>query len=108
MHGVVLALFAGECWFVSVILKLPTMTGRGGVLPAFTRMCMAVGPILLGALAILATAYCVWVWSRKTETRSTWVGFLSTTMAGLGFVMLPTLVAIYLPLVDVLNRMASR
>ena len=77
-------------------------------MPAFSRMCMALGPVLLVALAVLATAYCVWVWTRKTETRSTWVGFLASTMAALSFVMLPTIVAIYLPVVDVLNRMASR
>jgi hypothetical protein len=42
---------------------------------------------------------------RKTETGISWVAFLSTSMAALGLLMLPTIVAIYLPVVDALNRL---
>ena len=105
IHGVVLALFGAACWFVSLILRLPTMAAPGRVLPAFTRLCMGLGPYLLLGLAILATAYCLRVWMRKTETGISWVAFLFTSMAALGLLMLPTIVAIYLPVVDVLNRL---
>src|SRR5262249_3031485 len=115
LHALVLIIFGGACWFLSLILRLPlmvqTMTARlpsvppgQSVLPAFTRMCMAVGPFLLAALALLALSYCIYVCVRKAERQASWVGFLATTMSALVLVILPTVVAIYLPLVDFLDR----
>ena len=115
LHAVVLAVFGGACWFVSLILKLPLMvqpaTARlpsvppgQAVLPAFTRFCMGAGPVLLGAHALLALGYCIYVWVRKAERPAPWTGFLATTMSALVLVLLPTVVAIYIPLVDFLNR----
>jgi hypothetical protein len=115
LHAVVLVVFGGACWFVSLILKLPLMvqpmTARlpsvppgQAVLPAFTRLCMGAGPILLGALALLALGYCIYVWARKPDRPAPWTGFLATTMSALVLVLLPTVVAIYIPLVDFLNR----
>ena len=115
MHAVVLAVFAGACWLLSLILKLPSMVQPAmarlpsvppgqAVLPAFTRVCMAVGPILLVALALLALGYCIYVWVSKAERAASWTGFLATTMSALVLVLLPSVVAIYIPLVDFLNR----
>jgi len=110
MHAIVLVLFGASCWFVSLILKMSAMPARGQQwqLPAFIRFCLALGPSVLLGLAILAAGYCVWVWTRKTDNRGSWVGFLATTVAALGLVMLPTVVAIYLPLVTALNHLASK
>jgi drug/metabolite transporter superfamily protein YnfA len=77
-------------------------------MPAFTQLCIGLGPGLLLGLAIAAGGYCVWVWTRKGDNRSSWVGFLATAGAALGLLMLPTIVAIYLPLADALNRLASK
>lgn len=107
IHGIVLALFGAACGFVSLILRLPIMAARGRPLPAFTNLCMAVGPYLLLGLGITATAYCLSVWVRKTDSGHSWVAFLATAVAALGLVMLPTIVAIYLPLVDTLNHLAQ-
>ena len=116
MHAVVLLVFGGACWFVSLILKLPMMvlpaTARlrsnplepAAALPAFTRLCMGAGPILLSVFALMALGYCVYVWMRKAERSASWTGFLATTMSALVVVLLPTLVAIYIPVVDFLNR----
>ena len=115
LHAVVLVVFGGACWFVSLILKLPLMvqpmTARlpsvlpgQAVPPAFTRLCMGAGPILLGTLAFLALGYCLYVWARKPDRPAPWTGFLATTMSALVLVLLPTVVAIYIPLVDFLNR----
>jgi len=115
MHAVILVVFGGACWFMSLILKLPLMvlpaTARlpgvppgQPVLPAFTRLCMAAGPALLAAFALLALGYCIYVWVRKAERPAPWTGFLATTMSALVVVLLPTVVAIYIPLVDFLNR----
>lgn len=119
MHAVVLVVFGGACWFLSLILKLPMMvlpaTARLGsnplepaaALPAFTRMCMGAGPIILVVFALLALGYCVYVWVRKAERPASWTGFLATTMSALVVVLLPTMVAIYIPVVDFLNRSAA-
>ena len=115
MHAVVLVVFGTACWFLSLILKLPLMvqpaTARLAavppgevVLPAFTRLCMAAGPVLLAALALLALGYCAYVWVRKAGRAAPWTGFLATTMSALVLVLLPSVVAIYIPLVDFLNR----
>ena len=66
MHVVVLVVFGGACWFLSMILKLPLMVQPAMArlasvppgqtvpgLPAFTRLCMAAGPVLLAALSLL-------------------------------------------------------
>jgi hypothetical protein len=77
-------------------------------LPAFTRFCMALGPSVIIGLAALATGYCVWVWFRKAETPQSWVGFLATATGSLFLVTLPIIVAIYLPLVNALNRLPAK
>ena len=115
LHALVLMVFGGACWFLSLILRLPLMvqpmTARlpsvapgQAVLPAFTRLCMVAGPILLTALALLALGYCIYVWVRKAERPASWIGFLASTMSALVLFLLPTVVAIYIPLVDFLNR----
>jgi len=65
---------------------------------------MAVGPVLLAGLALLALGYCLYVWVRKADRPASWTGFLATAMSALVLVLLPSVVAIYIPLVDFLNR----
>ena len=115
LHAIVLVLFGAACWFLSLMLRLPLMVqammaklppGPPGQssLPAFTRLCMAAGPFLLAVLALVALSYCIYVWVRKAERQASWIGFLATTMSALVLVVLPTVVAIYLPLVEFLNQ----
>ena len=115
LHAVVFIVFTGACWFLSLTLKLPLMVQamlaklpsvppEQSGLPAFTRLCMTAGPFLLAAFVILALCYCIYVWVRKAERPAPWTGFLATTMSALVLVLLPTVVAIYIPLVDFLNR----
>jgi hypothetical protein len=110
-HGIVLVLFGVACWLIWALLQLPPMVRVHGVelqLPAFTRLCMALGPIVILGLATLATGYCVWVWLRKAETRRSWVGFLATATGSLFLVTLPIVVAIYLPLVNALQSLPAK
>lgn len=110
-HGVVLAFFGVACWFVWVVLQLPGMVRLHGVelhLPAFTRLCINLGTWIVVGLAIAATTYCLRVWIRKADNRSSWVGFLATVTAALLFVTLPTIVAIYLPLVNALQHLGTQ
>jgi hypothetical protein len=90
-----------------MMLKLPGMVGArtGQQLPGFTRLCMEFGPILCAGLAVVAVAYCLYVWIRKAGTQTSWVAFLATTTSALVLVILPTVVAICLPIIDSLNRL---
>ena len=110
-HGVVLVLFGAACWFVWALLQLPSMVRVHGVslqLPAFTRLCMAVGPGLVIGLAALATGYCLWVWFRKRDRPGSWVEFLATATGFLFLVTLPVIVAIYLPLVAAIQSLPAK
>lgn len=110
-HGIVLVFVGAACWFVWILLRLPPMLRLQGVelqLPAFTRFCMAIGPIVLIGFVALATAYCLWVWLRKSETRASPVGFLAVATGALFLVTLPILVALYLPLIKALSDLASK
>ena len=110
-HGIILAFFGAACWLVWALLQLPLMVRVHGVapqLPAFTKFCMTVGPSAVVGLAALATGYCVWVWSRKTENRTSWVGFLATATGSLFLMTLPIVVAIYLPLVVALQGLPAK
>ena len=109
-HGIVLALFGVACWLVWALLQLPPMVQVHGAqlqLPAFTRLCMALGPIIIVGLATVATGYCLWIWFRKAETRRSCVGFLATATGSLFLVTLPIVVAIYLPLVNALQHLPA-
>jgi hypothetical protein len=110
-HGIVLAFFGVACWLVWALLQLPPMLRLRGVeltIPAFTRLCMALGPIILIGLATLATGYCVWIWLRKADTRTSWVAFLATATGSLFLVTLPIVAAIYLHLVNALHSLPAK
>jgi fructose-specific phosphotransferase system IIC component len=110
-HGIILAFFGVACWFVWVVLSLPSTVRLHGVelhLPLFTRVCIGLGTRIVVGLAIVATVYCLRVWIRKSDGRSSWVAFLATVTGALLLVTLPTIVAIYLPLVNALQHLAAQ
>lgn len=104
-------MFGAACWLVWALLQLPAMVRLQGTplqLPAFTRLCVDIGPGIIIGLAALATAYCIWVWFRKAETARSWVGFLATVTGSLFLLTLPIIVAIYLPLVSAIHSLAAK
>jgi hypothetical protein len=110
IHGLVLTMFAFACWFAWALLTLtgsPILTTRLGQLPAFTRMCVGMRPVLL-ALPIMAAIYCVWVWSRKPDKVPSWIGFFAAAMGVLVLVAVPTMLAAYLPLLAAVNHLAAK
>jgi hypothetical protein len=108
-HAVILGFFALACWFLWGLLHISGAVPLDGhPLPAYTRLCLGLGPSLLTALVVAAALYCVWVWFRKADARASWVAFLSTTTAVLSFTMLLVFVAAYLPLMSALNQLAHK
>ncbi len=108
-HAVILGFFALACRFLWGLLHISAAVPLDGhALPAYTRLCLGLGPGALTALVVAAAVYCVWVWTRKRDAQSSWVAFLSTTTAVLSFMMLLVLVAAYLPLISALNQLAHK
>jgi hypothetical protein len=107
-HGIVLVFFALASWCVWASFKIPAMVRPGMLLPAFTRLCMAVGPSVVIALAVLAAIYCLWVWCRKAPGRNSWVAFLATSTSALLFVMLPSGIATSIALIGAINNLAAK
>jgi hypothetical protein len=107
MHGLVLAVFGVACWLISIVLSVSAMLflGLNRQLPAFTRLCLALGPSLLVGVTGLAAIYCLVVWLRKWEKCPSWVAFLATTTTTVVLLMLPMIIAIYLPLIDIIHRL---
>lgn len=104
-HGIVLVFFGVACLLTWATFKLPMMVTPGLELPAFTRLCVSVGPAVVIGLAVLATAYCLWIWIRKGECRNSWVTFLAIATSALVLVTLPSVVATCLALINAVNRL---
>ena len=108
-HGLVLAFFGMACWLVWGLLRLSGAVHLAGhALPAYSRLCLGLGPNVLTTLVIVAAAYCIWVWIRKADGQPTWVAFLATATSALVFVLVLVMVAAYLPLLDALNQLAQK
>jgi hypothetical protein len=80
IHGLIFVFFGIVCWFEWAVLTLTSHVIRGGPLPGFSRLCVELKPVFV-VLPVLALAYCLFVWSRKTEPRNSWIGFFAVTMA---------------------------
>jgi hypothetical protein len=107
IHGIVAALFAITCLFQSWMLTLVSGLMPGVQMPAITRVCVSSRPVLW-VLAALAVGYCVYVWFSKRDTRNSWVGFFAGTMMVLVFVMVPTMITAWLPVLHLTSVLASR
>ena len=101
IHGLIAAGFAFACWCLWAMLKLTShvMLRVSDHPPAFTQLCVELKPLLV-VLPVLAAAYCLYVWIRKTDHRPSWVPFFAATMGSLVLVMLPTMIAVWLPMIQ--------
>ena len=111
IHGLILAVFGIACWLLWAMLTVVDSTAQhayaGASLPAFTRLCLGLRP-LLWVLPLLAAAYCLFVWIRKADGQKSWVGFFASTMSALVLLTYPVMIAAWLPLIDLLQRIAHR
>ena len=107
IHAVILAVFCIACFFTWGMLGLTIHIDEHSPLPGFTRLCMGLRPVLI-VLPIIAAAYCIYVWIRKSQGGRSWVNFFAATMCVLVLVTLPTCVAAYLPLIASMERLAEK
>jgi hypothetical protein len=101
IHGLITACFAFACWCLwgmltlisRITLRVPDYP------PGFTELWLRLRPLFV-VLPVVAAAYCVYVWIRKTDSRRSWVPFFAAAVGSLVLVMLPTMIAIWLPVIQ--------
>jgi hypothetical protein len=105
IHGLIWLFLSLGCWFLWVILHFPQMmTSRSGLtLPAFTRFVVGLESYLV-LPPLLAAVYCGWIWVRRSSGSHSWVGFFASTIAVLLLLALPTLIAVFLPVIAFINQ----
>ena len=104
IHGVILIFFSVACWFLWGVLQIPRMLeGSSGqlarLIPAFTRLLMDYSSFL-SAPPLLALAYCLIALSRKSNTKTSWMGFFAATVGALLLLAFPIILAVLLPFVE--------
>ena len=98
--SLVLGVFASSCLLAWAMLTLMSgVKNAGHVLPYFTDLCVTLRPALI-ALPVVAAAYYLWLWFRKEEKVSRWMGFVVATMAALIVFVLPAMSTSYLLMID--------
>lgn len=105
IHGLITGGLALACWFLWGMLHLTEgyMHRISFHPPAFTQLWIGFQPVFI-ILPILALAYCVYVWCRKADPCRSWVGFFAATTGALMLTLLPTLIAVWLPMVKFIEE----
>lgn len=111
IHGLITATFAFGCWCLWALLTLDLRfvegVFAGAQLPPFTRLCLGLRPLLV-VLPILAAAYCALVCFRRKSADHTWTGFFAAAITVLLLATLLVIIALWLPLTEVILRLGSR
>ena len=105
--ALVLGVFGSSCLIAWAMLTLMSdVKSAGRVLPYFTELCIVLRPVLI-ALPVAAVAYYFWLWFRKEEKVSRWMGFVVATMTVLIVFVLPAISTSYLLMVDQVKMVAG-
>lgn len=100
IHGLVLVFFGIACFHLWALLRMAERAMYDHRLPPFTQLCFQLRPALF-VLLLLALAWCGFVWFRKAESRSSWVGFFAVTTAVIILIVFPVVIGILLPITKV-------
>lgn len=110
IHGLIAAVFGIACWFLWAWLTMSaTFMHRvlGDQIPAFTILCVNLKPLLV-ILPVLAAVYCLSVWIRRDPNRATWQGFFASTMAVFVLLLMPCMLAIWLPVLSIIAKIGTK
>ena len=109
IHGLIAACFAFACMCLWGMLTLTShaMLHASIQPPAFTLFLIGLRPLFV-VLPVLATAYCLYVLIRKADPRRTWMPYFATIAGSLLFVMLPTLLAVWLPVIQLIGMTVKK
>ena len=108
IHGLILAFFSVGCWFLWGVMQVPRMlAGSSGqlerVIPKFTQLLMDYSPFL-AVPPLLALAYCLYLLSRKSSVKTSWMGFFAATFGAILLLALPIILAVLLPYVEWIHQ----
>jgi hypothetical protein len=108
IHGIILVCFgfASFCLY-GMLMLMEKCPGAGTALPWFSSCCFQLQSLCLWLPAI-AAVYCVWMWFGKGPARATWTGVFVTITGLLVLMTFPTLVAVLLPLMNVILHLSAR
>jgi hypothetical protein len=108
IHGVILVFFSVGCFFLWGVMMVPRMMVvvlRDPPMPAFTRLLMDYSPFL-AVPPLLALVYCLIALSKKTNVKTSWMGFFAATFGAILLLAFPIILAVLLPFVDWISRQA--
>jgi hypothetical protein len=94
--ALVLTVFGSSCLLCwSMLTLMLQVRNAPRVLPYFTNLCITLRPLLL-ALPLMAAVYYLWLWLRKEEKVSRWMGFVVAAMTVMIIFVLPAIATSYL------------
>lgn len=109
IHGLIAAFFGIACWLLwamlTVVSKLILRVSDQP--PLFTQLIVDLKPLLI-LLPVLVVGYCLFVWIRRVEKSPSWVGFFAGAMMALVLIMLPTMIAVWLPVIQFVDQTITR
>jgi hypothetical protein len=111
IHGSIAVVFGIACGFLWAMLKFfgaftqEVLTNER--VPAFTLLCMHLRPLLL-ILPGLAVVYCLWTWFREDSGRASWQGFFATVSGVTFLLLLPTMLAVGLLMINLIETIRWR
>jgi hypothetical protein len=97
-HGLVTVAFSFACLCLWSLLSVlgKTSAASGFALPAFTRFCIGLSPLLL-MLPVPVVGYCLYALFCRPQSEQAGATFLAWTMSALCLVFFPVLIALFLP-----------
>ncbi len=111
IHGLIAAGFGIACWFLWAWLTMCARFLQHALgsehIPGFTILVLNLRPVLV-IFPTIALAYCLYAWFRRDTGRMTWQGFFASTMAVLILLMLPSMFAVWLPLLSLVEQLGPR
>ncbi len=98
--ALVLGVFGSCCLLAWAMLTLMfDVRNAGRALPNFTNLCITLRPVLI-VLPSVAVACYLWLWFRREEKASRWMGFIVAAMTALLVFVLPAISTSYLIMID--------
>jgi len=94
--ALVLTVFCSSCLLCwSMLALMLQVRGAPRALPYFTNLCINFRPLLI-ALPLMVAAGYLWMWFRKEERVSRWMGLVVVAMAVMIIFVLPAVATSYL------------
>jgi hypothetical protein len=95
-----LGVFGSSCLLAWAMLTLMfEVRNAGRALPYFTNLCITLRPALI-VLPVVAAACYLWLWFRKEEKLSRWMGLVVATMTALIVFVIPAMSTSYVVMID--------